>query len=86
MTIEVAKGVECFLETQVRNGICADASQLVNDVLRSVHEQQRQPFEVTPELQAWLLESADEPTTPLTKADFEGVRERVQARTRGSAA
>lgn len=81
MTIGLAKDVEDFLQEQVRAGVCADPSQRVNDVLRSVHEQQQKPFEVTPELEAWLLESADQPVAPLTSADFDGVRQRVRART-----
>jgi hypothetical protein len=36
-----------------------------------------QPFSVTPELESWLLEAANEPVTPLTKADFTGIRERA---------
>ena len=81
MTIALAKDVEDFLHEQVRAGACADASELANDVLRSVREQQRRPFEVTPELEAWLLEAADKPATPLTGADFDAIRERVRART-----
>ena len=80
MTVALAKDVEEFLQAQVRSGVCADASQLVNDVIRSLREQQRKPFDVTPELEAWLLEAADKPTTPLTKEDFNGIRERVRAR------
>ena len=34
------------------------------------------PFNVTPELESWLLEAADKPVTPLTKADFAGIRAR----------
>lgn len=33
-----------------------------------------------PELEAWLLEAADKPTTPLTKADFDSIRERVRTK------
>ena len=84
MTIALARDVEDFLQNQVRSGVCADASELVNDVLRSIREQQQKPFEVTPELEAWLLEAADKPSTPLTKGDFDAVRERVRARTRSS--
>ena len=65
---------------QVRSGVCADASELVNDVLRSIREQQQKPFEVTAELEAWLLEAADKPVTPLTRRDFDAIRERVRAR------
>ena len=80
MTVALAKDVEEFLQAQVRSGVCADASELVNDVIRSLREQQRKPFDATPELEAWLLEAADKPTTPLTKEDFNGIRERVRAR------
>ena len=84
MTIALAKDVEDFLSSQVRSGACADASELVNDVIRSVREQQRIPFELTPELETWLLEAADKPASPLTKADFDGIRERVLARRKSS--
>jgi Arc/MetJ-type ribon-helix-helix transcriptional regulator len=81
VTIALAKDVEDFLENQVRSGVCADASELVNDVLRSVREQQQRPFDATPELEAWLLEAADQPGTPLTRDDFNALRQRVRART-----
>ena len=84
MTVALARDVEDFIEDQVRAGVSADASELVNDVIRSVREQQQRPFEVTPELEAWLLEAADRPATPLTAADFDGIRERVRARVKSS--
>jgi Arc/MetJ-type ribon-helix-helix transcriptional regulator len=80
MPIALAKDVEEFLEEQVRAGVCANASELANDVLRSVREQQRKPFEATPELERWLLEAADKPATSLTGVDFNSIRERVRAR------
>jgi Arc/MetJ-type ribon-helix-helix transcriptional regulator len=86
MAIELAKDVEDFLKEQVRAGVCADASELANDVIRFVREQQRQPFEITPELEAWLLEAAGKPATPLTGSDFDGIRERVRSRTETSKA
>ena len=85
MTIALAKDVEGFLQEQVRAGVCADASELVNDVLRSLREQQIKPFEVAPELEAWLLASADQPVTPLTGEDFAAIRQRVRARTPSAA-
>jgi len=81
MTVALAKDVEDFLLNQVRSGICADASELVNDVIRSLREQQKKNFDLTPELEAWLLEAADKPTTPLAKSDFAAIRERVRAKT-----
>jgi Arc/MetJ-type ribon-helix-helix transcriptional regulator len=86
MTVALARDVEDFLQDQVRSGVCADASELVNDVIRSVREQQRKLFDITPELEAWLLEAADKPATPLTKADFNAIRKRVGARAKPSAA
>jgi Arc/MetJ-type ribon-helix-helix transcriptional regulator len=86
MTIALAKDVEDFLREQVRTGVCDDASDLVNEVLRTVRNQQIRPFAVTPEVEAWLLEAADKPTTPLTEADFCGIRERVSAGVRFSGA
>jgi Arc/MetJ-type ribon-helix-helix transcriptional regulator len=80
MTIALSKDVEAYVEEQVRAGICPDADTLVNDVLRSLSENQQRAFTVTPELEAWLLEAADSPTTPLVLADFEGIRQRVRAR------
>ena len=85
MTIELARDVEDFLQDQVRSGVCTDADELVNDVLRFVRDQQQKPFEVTPELEAWLLEAADQPATPLTGAYFDTIRERVRARSQSPA-
>ncbi len=51
MTIALAKDVQDYLEAQVRSGACADASELVNDVIRSIRAQQQKPFEITPELE-----------------------------------
>jgi len=85
MTIALARDVEDFLLDQVRSGVCADASELVNDLLRSVRDQQQKPFEVTPALEAWLLEAADKPATPLTRDDFTSIRERVWARRQSAA-
>ncbi|SRR6266705_6756549 len=76
MTIALARDVEDFLKEQVRNGACEDPGELVNDVLRSLREQQEKTFKVTPALESWLLESADQPATPLTAADFEAIRKR----------
>lgn len=84
MTIALAKDVEDFLREQVRTGACDDASDLVNALLRSIRDQQLRPFAATPELEAWLLEAADKPATPLTEADFRGIRDRVGARLRSS--
>ena len=60
MTIALDRDVENFVQDQVRSGICADASELINDVLRALREQQQKPFEFTPELETWLLEAADQ--------------------------
>ena len=80
MTVDLARDVEEFLQEQVRRGVCADPAHLVNDVLRSLRDQAAQRFEVTPELESWLMESADQPGSPLTSRDFERIRERIQAR------
>jgi len=80
VTIALAKDVEDFLREQVQAGNCADASLLVNDVLRSVRDQQSKPFAVTTDLEAWLLEAADKPPTSLTAADFTAIRERSRTR------
>ncbi|MCI0351124.1 MAG: hypothetical protein L0Z53_17000 [Acidobacteriales bacterium] len=84
MTIALARDVEEFLQDQVRAGVSENASELVNDLIRSIREQQQKSFEITPELEAWLLEAADKPATPLSKADFEGIRERVRSRAKSS--
>jgi Arc/MetJ-type ribon-helix-helix transcriptional regulator len=86
MTVALARDVEDFLQDQVRSGVCADASELVNDVIRSLREQQKKLFEITPELEAWLLEAADKPVTPLKKSDFNAIRDRVRTRLKTSAA
>jgi Arc/MetJ-type ribon-helix-helix transcriptional regulator len=81
MTIALARDVETFLQEQVRAGACTDPAELVNDVLRSLSQQQHKPFKVTPELEAWLLETADKSATALTGKDFAAIRKRVRART-----
>lgn len=86
MTIALTKDVEAFVEEQVRAGVSPDADTLVNDVLRSLSEHQHASAPVTPELEAWLLEAADAPTTPLTAADFESIRQRVRSRLSSPAA
>jgi Arc/MetJ-type ribon-helix-helix transcriptional regulator len=85
MEITLAKDVEGFLQQKVQEGVCADASDLVNDVLRAVRDQQSSAFTTTPELEAWLLEAADTPSTPLTPTDFAQIRHRVQPRGGSSA-
>jgi Arc/MetJ-type ribon-helix-helix transcriptional regulator len=85
MEITLAKDVEDFLQQKVQEGACADASDLVNDVLRAVRDQQSSAFTVTPELEAWLLEAADSPSTPLTPGDFTQIRQRVRRRINPSA-
>ena len=85
MSIDLAKDVEDFLQEQVRAGVCDHPGEFVNDLVRSVREQQRKPFVVTPELEAWLLEAADQSATPLTRDDFEAIRQRVRARTASGA-
>ena len=80
MNIVLDKDVEDFLENQIRSGVCAAPGEFVNDLVRSVREQQQKPFEVTPELEAWLLQAAEKPSTPLTSDDFASIRRRVQAR------
>lgn len=86
MTIALTKDVEAFVEEQVRAGVCSDASTLVDDVLRSISEHQQRPFAETPELEAWLIESADSPTSALVAGDFAAIRQRVRARLNGPAA
>jgi len=86
MTVALTKDVEAFVEEQVRAGVCPDASTLVNDVLRSLSENQQRPLATSPELEAWLLEAADCPATPLNSADFDAIRDRVRARLDGPAA
>jgi hypothetical protein len=80
VNIALDKDVEDFLKNQVRAGVCAAPDEFVNDLVRSIRDQQQRPFDVTPELEKWLLEAADKPTTPLTPDDFAGVRERARSR------
>jgi len=77
MTVALARDVEDFLQDQARSGVCADASELVND-------KQQKSFDLTPEMETWLLKAADKPATPLMKGDFNAIRERVRARTNSS--
>jgi len=76
----LARDVEDFLQTQVRRGVCADAAELANDIVRSLRQQQEKPLDLTPELENWLLEAADQPAAPLPRNDFNAIRHRVRAR------
>ena len=76
MNIALDRDVEEFLQSQVRAGVCDTPEELINDLIRSVRDQQHRSFEVTPELEKWLLEAADKPTTPLTANDFAAIRAR----------
>ena len=71
---EVRAWIDDFLEGQLE---LTDEVKAKLDQSRSEHGM---PFEVAPELDAWLLEAADKPTTPLTKSDFDDIRERVRAK------
>jgi hypothetical protein len=65
------------------NDFLEDQLELTDEVKATLDQSRREhhkPFDVTPELEAWLLEAADKPATPLTKADFAAVRERVRAK------
>jgi Arc/MetJ-type ribon-helix-helix transcriptional regulator len=80
MTIELDRDVQEFLDQQLRSGVCSNAAELVNNVLRSVRDQMQSSFTSNPEIEAWLLEAADKPTTPLSSADFDAIEKRVLAR------
>ncbi len=80
MTIELAKDVELFVREQIRATDSSDPDALVNDLLRSLKDQQQKAFPTSPELEAWLLEAADKPATPLTAADFEAIRRKARDR------
>jgi Arc/MetJ-type ribon-helix-helix transcriptional regulator len=80
MTVALAKDVEEFLQDQVRDGACTDGSQLINDLLRSLREQQERTFEGGAELEAWLLEASGKPVSELTRADFDAIRDRLRKR------
>jgi Arc/MetJ-type ribon-helix-helix transcriptional regulator len=80
MTVALDSDVEDFLQNEIRRGVCADAGKLVNDVIRSIRDQQQKPFEVSKELENWLLEAADKAANLLTKDDFDSIRQRVRAR------
>ena len=73
---EVRAWIDDFLERQLE---LTDEAKAKLD--QSRREQQQKTFDITPELEAWLLEAADKPTTPLTKSDFAAIRERVRAKT-----
>ena len=86
MTIALSKDVEAFVEEQVRAGVSPDASTFVNEVLRSLSKHRQLSFSATLELEAWLLQTADTPVSPLTAADFDDIRQRVSAQLNGPAA
>ena len=70
---EVRAWIDDFLEDQLE---LTDEAKAKLD--QSRHEHRQKPFDVAPELEAWLLQAADKPTTPLTKSDFVAIRESVR--------
>ena len=84
MTIELAKDVESFVKEQARSANSKDPDALVNDLLRSLREQQRQTFEISSELEEWLLKAADTSASPLASTDFDAIRQKARARTKSS--
>jgi hypothetical protein len=80
MTIDLAADVEEFVREQISAEPSSDANELVNDLLRSLRQLQQKRFQITDEMEAWLLEAADSPVTPLTSGDFEALRTRVRVR------
>ena len=72
---EVRAWIDDFLEGRLE---FTDEVKVKLDQSRREHQQK--PFDITPELETWLLEAADKPTTPLTKSDFAAIRERVRAK------
>jgi len=73
---EVRAWIDDFLEDQLELN-----DEVKTKLDQSRREHRQKPFDVAPELEAWLLEAADKPTTPLTKSDFAAIRERVRAKT-----
>jgi hypothetical protein len=73
-------------EKRSPTNVATDPSELANDVVRGVRDQQRKPFKITPQLEAWLLETADQPASQLTQADFDGIRQRARKRNPSSGA
>lgn len=80
MTIQLANDVEDYLRERLAAGPAANLDELANDLLRTICELQRQPVAIGKELEDWLLQAADEPTTPLTAEDFENLREKIASR------
>lgn len=84
MTIQLANDVEDYLRERLAAGPAANLDELANDLLRTICELQRQPLMIDKELEDWLLEAADEPTTPLTGDDFENLREKLRRRAKAT--
>ena len=63
-------------DIEVQTAVCTAQGEFVNAILSSIRDQKQRPFEVTPELEKWLLKPADKPTM-LTHDDFSRVRERT---------
>ena len=73
MNLTLTKELEEFVKSKVRAGGYANASEVVREALRILQRQER--YE-DPKLEAYLLEAARQPQTPLTHADFKRVRRR----------
>ncbi len=77
MNVTLTKELGEFVKSKVRGGGYINASDVVREALRILQRQER--YE-DPNLEAYLLEAARQPQTPLTHADFMRVRRRGFAR------
>ncbi|MEW6306896.1 MAG: type II toxin-antitoxin system ParD family antitoxin [Verrucomicrobiota bacterium] len=71
MKIALTKELEAYVNTKVKTGRYADASDVVRDALRAL--EQRDDFE-SPALEAAVLEGVHSPHRPLTEATFNRIR------------
>jgi hypothetical protein len=53
---------------------------MIGALTKDVRCEQQKPLKATVELEECLLAAANKPVTPLTRADFNSIRERVRTR------
>ena len=71
MNISLTKDLEKLIEKKVKSGLYQNPSDVVRDALRHLEENSEPEW-----LEQKIQEGLKGPFTPMTKADWDGIRER----------
>ena len=83
MQVTLTRHLKKFVEQRVKTGGYADASEVVREALRLLEKAQAcEPAD----LEELILEADEEPASPMTSDDWDGIRSKVLGKQRKAAA